>query len=422
MINNFEDYIEAKDLEEQDDSQTLEDYSAYELLQYIFQDCYFFFNEFRAIKTEGNKDVIQIFHSISEKDLPFDELARYNSEGFNIHFGPAIRKEEKGNKESVYEVSVLPVDIDLHEGESKQTLEQQLDNRIKETGLTPSVIVDSGNGIHLYFKLRKNIKIFTDDDIQLVEGASRWLAEMFGGDNICDISRVMRLPGFNNNKDPQSPKKCTVMKFNKDALYDLSDFGTIPKSQSNMEKIELGEIPNEIPKRFFDLLESDELLNKTWLGQREDLTDNTGSGYDMALGSILRNKGFSKEEIARIWDDAPYEKKNNRTIRYKEHTLSKIFSDEESMEIISESISHEPDLFDFALKEEDFNTTSMEYLIEDFFPKNSLMLITSKYGVGKSILALAIAKTLILQDFVVVIVDADMSLNVIGSRLEDAEV
>ena len=64
MINNFEDYIEAKDLEEQDDSQTLEDYSAYELLQYIFQDCYFFFNEFRAIKTEGNKDVIQTFHSI----------------------------------------------------------------------------------------------------------------------------------------------------------------------------------------------------------------------------------------------------------------------------------------------------------------------------------------------------------------------
>lgn len=418
MINNYDDYIEAKFLEEQGITQNREDYSTYEFLQFINQDSTEFYNEFRLNKSDEPRETKQIFHSMFENNLPFEELYELNKEGYNIYYGPATRKEEKGNKESVYEVSVLFVDIDLNTDENRQTLEQQIEKRTKETGLIPSIIVDSGNGFHLYFKLKKNIKILTDEDRQLVEGVSRWLAEMFGGDNICDLSRVMRLPGFYNNKDPQSPKKCAVVKFNKDALYNLSDFGTIHISQSNIEKIELGEIPAEIPKRFLDLLESDKFLKNTWLGQREDLSKASGSEYDMSLASkLVRKDEFTNEEIAKVLLETPYEKTNPRTKPYLEHTISKARS---SYDGSSDYVTEKKGLSALSLMPTDFDESKVEYLIDGFLPKDTLMLMTGSYGVGKSYFTLALTKKLIQDGNTVVIVDVDMPRHIIHERLETA--
>lgn len=420
MINNYDDFINAKDLREENSSQDILDYETYEFLQFMYQDCAAHYIEFRAVSGINEKRPVQKFHSMFDRNLPFEELQKLNSEGYNILFGLATRKDLNGTKGAVHEVCVLVVDIDPKPGENKLILEQQIKKRAQETGLEPTGTTNSGNGFHLYYKLKKNIKVRSEEDIQLVEGATRWLASMFGGDNICDISRAMRLPGFYNNKDPKNPKKTSVIKLDKSIVYDISDFGTIQGTGSKVEHLELGEIPKEVPRRFYDCLNDDYVLQTTWNGERDDLENQTGSGYDMALGTRLKNKGFSKEEIARIWQDAFYKKKNPRTRSYIQHTLSKIFSQTSSELVNSEQSIKNIDLSEFTLKKEDFDTSNIKYLIEDFLPGNSLILLTSKFGTGKSILELALTKKFIEDGNKVVIVDADMSVQVIAERLEAA--
>ncbi len=387
----------------------------FQLLRYLFGYCSNYI-EFRTINHETD-EVRQMFYELTGKRVPLENLEDFHKQGFDIYYAPGIRKFKKGTRDSVIEVPVLWVDIDNKHNED---LEDRIDNIhaiSKEIDLIPSVIINSGNGFHLYFKFKQNIQIRSQEDIQEIESRLRWLASIFGGDSVWDISRVMRLPGFYNLKDPQNPKKCSIIAFNKDAKYELSDFKTTNIKENNMEKITLGKLPDEKPLRFYDLQKEDSNLNKTWLGLREDLSDTSGSGYDMALADVLVRRNFSNEEIARILIDAPYEKTNHRTLAYLEHTISKARAgNEEIFQVFTENKG----LAGLSLKPEDFDDSNIEYLIDDFLPKNTLMLMTGRYGVGKSYFNLAVAKKLIDDGHKVVIVDVDMPKHIIHQRLKEA--
>jgi len=243
----------------------------------------------------------------------------------------------------------------------------------------------------------------------------------FDGDNVCDISRIMRVPGFNNLKDPKNPKPCKVVEFNPSQRYKISDFGDKPVDYGTSAEATIGVIPDEIPARFYDLLKKDEWLNKTWLGQREDLNNPSGSELDMALASKLVRKDFTNEEIARILKESLYEKKNQRTLAYLEHTISKARSNYESSKDIQFKVpTIHKGLAEISLKPNDFDDSNIEYLIDDFLPQNTLMLMTGSYGVGKSYFCLALAKKLIEDGHTVVIVDVDMPKHIIRGRLEDS--
>ena len=77
------------------------------------------------------------------------------------------------------------------------------------------------------------------------------------------------------------------------------------------------------PQAFFGLLPRDEVLKATWEGNRPDLTDQTGSGYDLALANFLVRHGFSDEEIGIVILHAPYSKRTGRTADYLERAVAK---------------------------------------------------------------------------------------------------
>ena len=62
-----------------------------------------------------------------------------------------------------------------------------------------------------------------------------------------------------------------------------------------------------------------------------------------------------------------------------------------------------------------------EFLIEDFLPKGAMVLITAKFGGGKSLSALALAKRLTREGHKVLYLDLDNSLSVVKERLTQAE-
>ena len=353
-------------------------------------------------------------------EIPLEGLKKLNSEGYNIFVGIGTRDSKNGTKEHVSEISTLWTDIDIKEGEDRESRLKESLKLCKDQGLEPSLIVDSGHGYHLYFKMTDSVNIECVDDINTIESRLRWLESKLEGDCVHDVSRIMRIPGFLNNKNPQEPKQCSILQINENATYDLEDFGAISEPQIKIDRISLGEIPDEIPPRFYELLESNSKLKQTWNGQRKDLDDCTGSGHDMSLASILVRRDFQNEEIARILLEAPYPKKS-RTNSYLEYTIAKARSGYEEYKALKYSVTPSiRRLSEISLKPEDFTDCKIEYLIDDFLPKNTLMLMTGSYGVGKSYFCLALTKKLISEGNTVVIADLDMPKHIIEGRLMDS--
>lgn len=97
---------------------------------------------------------------------------------------------------------------------------QEQMTRIRGIGLTPSAIVESGNGYHVYFEF---------EEPAILEPAA-WsavqtgLAKRFGGDTaVSDPARLMRLPGSYHTKDGSAPVLVHILEKN-EVLYSPQTF------------------------------------------------------------------------------------------------------------------------------------------------------------------------------------------------------
>src|SRR5262249_40991429 len=74
-------------------------------------------------------------------------------------------------------------------------------HQLNQLEFLPSKVVASGHGYHVYWLLTEAIPA-TPDLIVRVEDLLRKLADMLGGDPaVCEVARLMRLPGSHNTKD-----------------------------------------------------------------------------------------------------------------------------------------------------------------------------------------------------------------------------
>lgn len=168
--------------------------------------------------------------------------------GENLYFGVATRKEDCGSR---YEASLklplerrpviggksdglyLPglwVDLDFksHIGEI------QAEKMIAEGPLKPSIIVYSGNGVHLYF-LFKEARAISEKGIPKIEALLRRLAEYYQGDTACaDVARILRLPGTRNQK--YSPPRDVILVEMNDEKYCPEDFKVYGKAVEETRK------------------------------------------------------------------------------------------------------------------------------------------------------------------------------------------
>lgn len=129
------------------------------------------------------------------------ELHRLNQQGFDIYCGvnPRIVKTSE-----VARVVALHVDVDEWKG-------------ITDKNPQPSLSVSSGGrgGRHFYWHI-------IDADVTKVKGINRGLALALGGDTHCsDAARILRIPGFVNNKVPV--RLVTVLE-DSGIVYPFDDF------------------------------------------------------------------------------------------------------------------------------------------------------------------------------------------------------
>ncbi len=154
-------------------------------------------------------------HVLFTRDL--DEIERFAAEheGGHIFFGCGSR-EGGGTKSHVRELPLLWADLDFDKYPGGATEARQ---RLGGFPLTPSIVVSTGGGLHAYWWLKEAVQPTPE-----VEAILRGISQALGADPaVCDLARVMRLPGSWNWKYESRPQ--VVIERRSEAEYVLDHFG-----------------------------------------------------------------------------------------------------------------------------------------------------------------------------------------------------
>lgn len=139
----------------------------------------------------------------------------------NVYFGVGLRRDRVGTEEAVKTIPALWADVDWKDYEGDAKLAAAV---IQAFDLQPSAIIRSGGGYHLYWFLKEPEEVTLANRPKL-RGYELGLAKAVGGDEACrDLSRILRVPGTLNLKDPKNPRPVMVTKFDPDRRFNLSDF------------------------------------------------------------------------------------------------------------------------------------------------------------------------------------------------------
>lgn len=148
--------------------------------------------------------------------------------GEGVYFSPNGCKGRR-LKENISSVNAIFADFDFKPkavtGDNKPEFKQfmlDLDDLP-----TPTFIVESGNGWHVYWCLEKPIAVNETNRIELtdtVEGIHRYLSSEYGSDSgAVDVLHLLRKPGFEHRKMPDYPVMVEVVVNNEDTKYTLDE-------------------------------------------------------------------------------------------------------------------------------------------------------------------------------------------------------
>lgn len=154
------------------------------------------------VRTIRGGDVRSIWRDLS---LPNAGAAFRDSivqmEGEDIYYGVMPRPAYGERKAKPDWSDVLWADVD----------EKNVGGRLATLQLVkmldPNIIVDSGHGFHAYWLLDELVAWDTASD------AMKAISKTIRGDAVHDASRLLRVPGFLNYKDPAHPVPVSVIRF-----------------------------------------------------------------------------------------------------------------------------------------------------------------------------------------------------------------
>lgn len=150
-----------------------------------------------------------------------DALAAYvdsrRKQRHNVYFATGVYDGDKREARSTALKKALYLDIDTGKGKDYDTKKQAAkafeEFRVATGFVRPSIIVDSGNGLHYYWVLRKPISL---DQWVILADTLKSLCKSYGlhSDNkvTTDAARILRVPGTVNYKDPANPKEAKILR------------------------------------------------------------------------------------------------------------------------------------------------------------------------------------------------------------------
>lgn len=259
-------------------------------------------------------------------------LAENLQQTCDVYIGVGLRSKDlgpthRGGNEDISSLSGMWADIDLKSDahpQDKLPIAAEEGLQILPPGVPPTVIIHSGNGLQVWWIFKEPWSFETPEERERAMAlAARWQTMLrqnaairgWGFDRLSDVSRILRIPGTLNHKDPENLKEVVVTDWHPEIRYQPSDideildgFGIPDVDAVKRAAAEWAERFNDVPLRIdttvqypLDRIDAfcslDMRFKNTWLRQRHDLKDQSQSGYDMALAMFCAGAGMKEQEI-----------------------------------------------------------------------------------------------------------------------------
>ena len=245
-------------------------------------------------KQQAEKGAQQAWFLVSEKAHAFaNTICPIHEKNLrHIWVGVCPRDRPASSNPSV--ARTLWCDLDS----SVTTLEQARAAHAKSGLPLPTMIVNSGNGFHFYWKLKQAIP--AND----VRPYTKGVHQLLPTDSTHDPTRVMRVPGTANVKDPANPKPCFIEEHDPERVYDLAQFPKATDIQPSTPR------PGAKPLAMKPLSDADRALFETnWMeGQKHRLAVAV-SGY--LRKNLYYDEASCEAEIAALSLAAGYPMDDN---------------------------------------------------------------------------------------------------------------
>lgn len=275
----------------------------------------------KTVEKEGqqvdNPDLVEVIEGKNTIEGVFKDefVEKKNAEGYNVYWFPNHPSKNIYSKEKQYlngkdidSFNYLFVDMDLKDKVYKT--KEEFYAKVAEFPLKPTMTVDSGNGVHVYWQmedLKRNDFVFL---------SKRLIRHFKTDESIWTVLQIMRYPLSLNTKKHGEYKQTTVNdELSGHGPYKVKQFDKLlapitekdqQKAQSHLDKldgkasVEMGsDIDiNQLPEKFVKLLEKDAKIRGIFLEPKATYGDR--SKADAALANILFTKGFNRKEAITI--------------------------------------------------------------------------------------------------------------------------
>ena len=273
------------------------------------------------------------------------ELLNYNNRGYNAYYLPNhpiyYVKGSTVDGSSIDAFNFVFVDFDLKS--SPGTSKEDFIAKLGEIAPPPSQIVDSGNGVHVYWRV-------TDLDAKSYLRLCRRLMRLLNTDPaVGQIYQLMRYPGTWNTKKEGQKIRCETI-YESTVVYTCEELDRIlppvtPADEAYCEqhyarthaKDSLNQTIDEtLPPKFGKLLRENQEVKALWADEADDRSKN-----DYRLGHIMFGNGFTKEEASRVLVNSAkaMARAPVHRLSYAENIINKIWTYELEPEILSADLS-----------------------------------------------------------------------------------
>jgi hypothetical protein len=341
-------------------------------------------------------DESQGLRKVIEGQFTDKQIAEFNAQGYNVYWRPNHPSEYvKGTNVDGTHIDVwnyVFVDMDLKDGvyESKDAFFEALG----EFPLTPTMIVDSGNGVHAYWRM-------SDLDVNSYLRLQRRLCRALKTDPaIATIPQLMRLPGYVNTKNKDAQVLCEAV-YDTDEVYSCEQLDKVlppikPEDekfcQTHYEKTYKADrdapVDDTLPPKFGKLLQTSQEAKDLWTSESDDR-----SAADYRLGHLMFANGFTKEEATSVLVNTgkALQRAPVHRVSYATNIVDKIWTFEAEPEkakglssSISDILKRDPN----TLKGTRFPCSTIVDNTEHGFRLGQVMGLVAGSGVGKTAFAL----------------------------------
>jgi len=210
----------------------------------------------------------------------------------------------------------LWADLDLAKEGSAKTYppdEASVRTILAECMLPPTALIASGGGLQAVWRLAETWWLDAAEREKAASLARRWSLTLAGIarthgwalDSVHDLARVLRPPGTLNHKYGAA-RQVSLLESDWARRYTLDDVDehAVLESTSDGGWVEVDGLvvappaSLDLPGYLRSAMLKDDLLARTWRGDRPDMVDQTGSAVDLALANCCYRLKFTDQQAA----------------------------------------------------------------------------------------------------------------------------